>query len=89
MYDLTAEGEQGLAELGVDVAWARRARSVFARACLDWSERRYHLAGALGAGLSARLFEAGWIERTDESRVTRPTAAGRRALKRHFDVELW
>jgi hypothetical protein len=36
-----------------------------------------------------RLFEAGWIERTDESRVTRPTAAGRRALKRHFDVELW
>ena len=88
-FVLHPAGELGLARLGVDVGGARDARSVFARACLDWSERRYHLAGALGAALCTRLFEVGWIERTDEPRVTRPTAVGRRGLRRELGVEAW
>ncbi len=89
IYMLSSDGERGLTELGVDVDRARQARSIFARACLDWSERRYHVAGALGTALCTRFFEAGWVERTDESRVTRLTASGRRALRQHFSLELW
>jgi DNA-binding transcriptional ArsR family regulator len=88
-FELTVAGEAGLAELGVDVAAARRTRATFARACLDWSERRYHLAGALGAALCTRLFELCWIERADGGRVTHVTTGGRRALRRRLGLELW
>jgi len=59
-YELTAAGEEMLARLGVDVGAARTRRRSFAHACLDWSERRPHLAGALGAALADALrFTAG------------------------------
>jgi DNA-binding transcriptional ArsR family regulator len=86
-YDLTADGEQLFASLGVDVAAAAAERRRFARACLDWSERRDHLAGSLGAALLARLFELQWIERTTSSRAVRLTEPGRRGLRERFDLE--
>lgn len=89
LYEVTPAGESGLEALGVRVAAARRTRRVFARACLDWSERRYHLAGALGAALTARLFELGWIERMPASRAVRVSNAGRRALRRQLGVEVY
>ena len=89
-YDVTPAGEIELEALGVDVGAvrqaARRSRRIFTRACLDWSERRYHVAGALGAALCARLLEAEWLERLPASRAVRVTNAGRRALRRHFGV---
>ena len=84
-YALSAAGEAAFADLGVDVDGARRSRRVFARACLDWSERRCHLAGALGAALCARLFAAEWLARAD-GRAVQVTPAGRRLLRRHFGV---
>jgi DNA-binding transcriptional ArsR family regulator len=86
-YALTPEGERLLARLEVDVARALGARRAFARACLDWSERRHHLAGALGAALLHRLFELRWIERTGSSRAVRITEPGRRGMRDHFDME--
>jgi len=86
-YALTPEGERLFARLAVDVAGARAARRIFARACLDWSERRHHLAGALGAALLHRLFNLRWIERTEASRAVRVTEPGRRGLRDHFDME--
>ena len=88
-YTATAEGERGLAGLGIDVGRLRTGRRAFAPACLDWSERRYHLAGALGAAICERCFGAGWMERTEEPRVARPTAAGRRALRRYCGVVVY
>ena len=91
-YAVTETGVGRFAELGVDVAAvreaARRTRRPLARTCLDWSERRYHLAGALGAALAGRLLDAGWVERTPAARTLRVTNAGRRALRREFDVQL-
>jgi DNA-binding transcriptional ArsR family regulator len=84
-YLLSDEGEAVFATIGVDVAGARLARRAFATACLDWSERRFHLAGALGAALCTRLLEAEWVERSD-GRVVRVTPTGRRLLRRHFGV---
>ena len=91
-YPVTDGGRERFAALGVDVAAvereARRTRRPLTRACLDWSERRYHLAGALGAALADRLLAAGWVERTPASRALRITNDGRRALRREFDVRL-
>ncbi|MBV9879634.1 MAG: winged helix-turn-helix transcriptional regulator [Gemmatirosa sp.] len=91
-YEVTPAGVARLAALGVDLAGvqddARRTRRPLTRACLDWSERRYHLAGALGAALVDRLLGAGWVERTPASRALRVTNAGRRALRREFALVL-
>jgi DNA-binding transcriptional ArsR family regulator len=86
-YGLTADGEQLFDSLGVDVAAAATERRRFARACLDWSERRDHLAGSLGSALLVRLFELQWIERTTSSRAVRLTEPGRRGLRKRFDLE--
>src|SRR5919108_2744267 len=78
VYQLTGRGEHMLAELGVDVARVRAQRRAFAFPCLDWSERRPHLAGALGAALAERLFALGWVERVGPRRAAAPTERGRR-----------
>lgn len=88
-YDVTEEGSRELARLGVDVGGARRRRRAFAPTCLDWSERRYHLAGALGAAISARLFALAWIERIPGGRVVKITGQGRRALRRELGIEAY
>ena len=79
-YDVTGSGERLLSDLGVDVAAARVRRRSFARACLDWSERRPHLAGALGAALADALLAGGWVERRPTDRGLRVTDAGRAGL---------
>ena len=76
-------------DLGIDVAAPRRGRRLVGRACLDWSERRYHLAGPLGAAFASRLLELRWIERTPETRALRVTNAGRRALNTRFGIRVF
>jgi len=85
-FEVTPEGEHLLGELGVDLAAARTLRRAFAPACLDWSERAPHIAGALGAALLTRLFDWGWIKRTPASRAVEITLAGRRGLDRTFGI---
>ncbi len=60
---LTREGDQLCERLGIDLDSLRHARRPLTRACLDWSERRHHLGGALGAAILARLLELGWCQR--------------------------
>jgi DNA-binding transcriptional ArsR family regulator len=73
-------------ELGIDVPRLRTARGSFARACLDWSERRQHLAGALGAALGSRLLELGWIERAPRGRAVLTTPTGRIHLAKMLKI---
>jgi DNA-binding transcriptional ArsR family regulator len=87
-YRLTAPGAAFLQSAGVDVAAAREARRHFARQCLDWSERRPHLAGALGAALRAAFLARGWIVRKTPSRALRVTPAGREWLVAALAVDL-
>jgi DNA-binding transcriptional ArsR family regulator len=80
-YDVTPAGAAALADWGVDVAAARSRRRSFARPCLDWTERRPHLAGALAAGIADGLVERGWfVRRAADSRALRLTDAGRAGL---------
>ena len=87
--------EKGIAlfdEIGIDVAAlsavrGRRAR-VLCRPCLDWSERRPHLAGALGAALCTRGFEDGWIRRVEGTRAVTVTRKGEHVLREVLGVRL-
>src|SRR5215211_8952941 len=60
-YELTAEGVKALESLGVDVEETRKLRRRFAYACLDWSERRPHIGGALGAALLKHAIKRKWV----------------------------
>lgn len=86
--DLTSAGRGGLESLGVDVGAAGGLRRRFAFACLDWSERRAHLGGALGAALLQLALRRRWVTQELDSRALVVTAAGRRALKTQLDLVL-
>lgn len=85
---LTAAGEAFLRDFGVDIGDPRRSRRIFCRPCIDWSERRPHLAGAVGAALAARLFALGWIARVRDGRALVITPSGRRNLEQTFGFTL-
>jgi DNA-binding transcriptional ArsR family regulator len=78
--DVTPIGQSGFAQLGIDVEAVRRSRRRFAFACLDWSERRAHLGGALAAAVLAVARRRRWVVQDLDSRILRVTAAGRREL---------
>lgn len=80
-HRLTPKGREVLAGLGVEVPAGRRR---FAVECLDWTERRPHLGGALGAALTARLVGLGWLEHGCERRAMKITPRGRRGLQDAF-----
>ncbi|MFC7583962.1 ArsR/SmtB family transcription factor [Nonomuraea antimicrobica] len=80
-HDLTGAGERLLSGLGVDVAGVRRSRRRFAPECLDWTERRPHLGGALGAAITEVLFERGWYRRGNVPRAVVLTEEGRRGWR--------
>ncbi|MET0525820.1 MAG: helix-turn-helix domain-containing protein [Nocardioides sp.] len=82
-YALTGAGRDGLLRWGVDVSGADAAKRAFARPCLDWSERREHLAGALAAAIATALVdgpEPWFVRRADDHRGLRPTELGRARL---------
>ncbi|MER6814037.1 helix-turn-helix domain-containing protein [Spirillospora sp. NPDC000708] len=87
-YEVTEKGEDRLGALGLDVPALRRARRRFAWHCLDWTERRPHLNGALGAALTDRMIELGWFERGATRRALKVTDEGLRGLADSFGCVL-
>jgi DNA-binding transcriptional ArsR family regulator len=88
-YKLTGRGADLIGDFGVDLAGLRAGRRPLIRYCLDWTEQRHHLAGALGAGLARRLFELGWVcHAPTAGRAVRLTDEGRAGLADAFGVRL-
>lgn len=79
-FKLTAKGSILLQNLGVDVTAASKQRRAFAHRCLDWTERRDHLGGALGAAICAKWLEQGWVQRQDNGRALLITSIGEALL---------
>jgi DNA-binding transcriptional ArsR family regulator len=85
--EVTSSGKAFLDKLGIDVADLTRQRRVFCRPCLDWSMRRPHIAGAVGAALLRRLLESSWLRGVRDSRALSVTPAGHQSLKDLFGIE--
>jgi DNA-binding transcriptional ArsR family regulator len=83
--EVTDRGHAFLSEFGAEPAAGKR---IFCRPCLDWSERRAHIAGRLGASLASRCLELKWIERQRDSRAVTITAAGTQGLAETFGISL-
>jgi DNA-binding transcriptional ArsR family regulator len=83
---LTGHGAEQLRRFGIDLPAVRARRRPLTRSCLDWSERRPHLAGALGAALCQELIDRAWITRMPEPRIVRLTPAGQHGLDRTFGL---
>jgi DNA-binding transcriptional ArsR family regulator len=86
--DLTPAGAEALQAVGIDVAAAKGLRRRFAYDCLDWSERRPHLGGALGAAMLKLALGRGWVTQDLDSRALSVTDRGRRELRSSFGVEV-
>lgn len=84
---ITDAGGDFLSGLGVELQ-TKKVRRTLCRPCLDWSERRWHVGGAIGAALADRCFALGWTERRSDSRAITITAAGERAFDELFGVRL-
>jgi DNA-binding transcriptional ArsR family regulator len=87
-YDVTPQGMSGLASLGVDVDEAHSLRRQFAYPCLDWSERRPHLGGALAAAVLSVAFKRRWVTQELDSRALEVTSLGRRELRSRLGIHL-
>jgi DNA-binding transcriptional ArsR family regulator len=85
-YEITRDGAIGFQRLGIDIDEARALRRRFAFACVDWSERRPHLGGALGAAVLKLALKQKWVVRDLDSRALEITARGRRDMAARFGL---
>jgi hypothetical protein len=86
--EVTETGAAFLAEFGVSIEALRRQKRLFCRPCLDWSERRLHIAGAVGASLAQRMLTLDWIKRIRGTRILEVTPLGAAGLRDVFGVSL-
>ncbi len=84
--ELTPEGKRFLAEFGIDLSPLNSTGREFCRPCLDWTERRPHIAGTVGAALTKRCFDLGWIERMKHSSAVIVTSPGQRGFLETFGI---
>ncbi|GAA0711494.1 helix-turn-helix transcriptional regulator [Dokdonella soli] len=86
-YDLTEEGAKAFARLGIDIEATRKLRRRFACACIDWSERRPHMGGALGAALLTVALKHRWVVQDLDSRALSVTRLGAREMRARFGLQ--
>jgi DNA-binding transcriptional ArsR family regulator len=84
--EVTVSGERFLSAFGADLT--PRSRRIFCQPCLDWSERRYHLKGLVGARILDRLLALGWLKCMSGSRALHLTSSGRAGLSEIFRIEI-
>ncbi len=86
--EVTDAGSRFLTAFGADLTSKSRSKRIFCRPCLDWSERRYHVAGLVGAEIWRRCLELDWLTRGRDTRAVRITSAGRTGLYETFGLDL-
>lgn len=87
-FTVTEHGEKVFADLNIDFAQAKKKRRSFSHKCLDWSERRHHLAGALGNAIMEKLLELKWVQRHPTSRALTVTSEGEKGFEEVFSLDI-
>jgi DNA-binding transcriptional ArsR family regulator len=85
--EITTAGTRFFTEFGIELPTRRSTRGHFCRLCLDWTERRPHIAGAVGAAISKRCFDLRWIERMKRSHAVIVTPLGRQGFRETFGID--
>jgi DNA-binding transcriptional ArsR family regulator len=85
--EITTAGTRFLTKFGIALPTLRSTRRHFCRLCLDWTERRPHIAGAVGAAITKRYFDLGWMERMKGSHAVIVTPLGRRGFRETFGID--
>ncbi|MCU4989576.1 metalloregulator ArsR/SmtB family transcription factor [Bacillus cereus] len=87
-YIVTEQGKRWFLNFGINIETAEIKRRVFAKPCLDWSERRYHISGWLGSAIAKLFFEQEWITKTDKTRAVHLTKKGMKLLKDQLGIDM-
>ncbi|UQZ36458.1 transcriptional regulator [Paenibacillus sp. PK3_47] len=87
-YEVTGYGEKIFTDLLIDLEQVRKKKRSFSHKCLDWSERRHHLAGALGNAILEKLLEMHWVQRHPASRAISITSEGEKGLREVFSLDI-
>jgi DNA-binding transcriptional ArsR family regulator len=85
--EITTAGTRFFTEFGIELPTLRSTRRHFCRLCLDWTERRPHIAGAVAAAITKRYFDLGWMERRMDSHAVIVTPSGRRGFRETFGID--
>lgn len=87
-YEISPEGEKWFSRFGINIEEAQKQKRIFLKPCLDWSERRNHIAGSIGALLLNKMIAEDWLRRTKDSRAMIITGKGKKELLKNFKIAL-
>ncbi|TFB13487.1 ArsR family transcriptional regulator [Filobacillus milosensis] len=87
-YEVTNEGIEFLATLQINIYELKKKRRSFSHKCLDWSERKHHMGGALGNAIFEKILEFGWIKRLPNTRAIKITTLGEEHIPKIFNIDL-
>jgi DNA-binding transcriptional ArsR family regulator len=85
-FEISPEGEKWFSDFGINLEEAQKQKRIFLKPCLDWSERRYHIAGSVGTLLLNKMLEQDWIRRTKDSRAIVITGKGEKEMLKSFKI---
>jgi DNA-binding transcriptional ArsR family regulator len=86
VFEISTEGEKWFSDFGINIEEAQKQKRIFLKPCLDWSERRYHIAGSIGTLLLNKMLEQDWIRRTKNSRAIIITGKGEKEFLKYFKI---
>ncbi|WP_456315028.1 ArsR/SmtB family transcription factor [Pseudomonas shirazensis] len=86
VFEISSEGQKWFFDFGINLEEAQKQKRIFLKPCLDWSERRNHLAGSVGAMLLNKMISEDWIRRTKNSRAIIVTGKGEKELLKYFKI---
>lgn len=85
-FEISAEGKKWFADFGINLEEAQKQKRIFLKPCLDWSERRNHIAGSVGTLLFNKMKNEDWLRKTENSRAIIVTAKGEKELLKYFKI---
>lgn len=85
-FEISSEGAEWFFDFGINLEELKKQRRLFLKPCLDWSERKNHIAGSIGASLLDKMIAEDWLRRSKDSRAIQITGKGEKELLKHFKI---